>query len=65
MSVKLMKNNKEDNKKALQNDSDLSEQTSKTEEQPATENLPEEIGGRTQGLNPTRYGRLGIQRPLY
>lgn len=51
-----MKNKKEDNKKILQNDSDLTEQTLNAEEKPATENLPEEIGGRTQGLDPTRYG---------
>ncbi len=51
-----MNNKKEDNKKILQNDSDLTEQTLNTEEQTTTETLPKEVGGRTQGLDPTRYG---------
>jgi len=55
-----MKNKKQENKKVLQSDSDLSEKELKTKELTTEESQsnssPEEIGGRTQGLEPTRYG---------
>ncbi len=49
-----MNNKKQENEKALQNDQDLSKE-GRTTEEPSTETLPKEIGGRTQGLEPTRY----------
>ena len=55
-----MNNKNQENKKVFQNDSDLPEEGLKTKELTTegsqSNSSPEEIGGRTQGLEPTRYG---------
>ncbi len=57
MSVKLIMNNENlKNKKALQVNSEHLKETSTTEESMTVPHPTKETGGRTQGLEPTRYG---------